>query len=351
MANRTKCILIILISIFVISGCNSTAKTTSEIKMEEAINSFCKDKYFSGSILVTNNGKTILNKGYGFADYEDKILNTSDTIFRLASITKQFTAMSIMILEERGDLKVNDPINRYIKEYPNGAKITIHNLLTHTSGIAEYTNEELFQNTERYYSPTDLINLFKDKPLNFTPGERFEYCNSNYVLLGYIIEKVSNMKYEDFVKENVFIPLGMEDTGYDHNEEFPKKAIGYNDTPDSTYVESDYIDMSIPYAAGALQSTTEDLSKWHEALCTYNLLTKESMSKMFTPYLNSYGYGWVIIESGERPVMEHEGRIHGFATHIYRNVELNQTVIILSNNSNTDTAEIKSEILSILRNE
>lgn len=354
MFTRSKYIVLILIFTIIICTCNanSTAKSYSKTKIEETIDSFCKDKSFSGSILIVDHGKIILKKGYGFANYEDEVPNMSDTIFRIGSITKQFTAMGIMILEERGALKVSDPINKYIIGHPNWEKITIHNLLTHTSGIPEYTSRALFKEGERYYSPTDLIDLFKDKPLNFNPGEKFEYCNSNYVLLGYIIEKASNLKYEEFVEENIIMPLEMENTGYGCNEELPEKAVGYTNVLDfiSIYLKSDYLDASIPYSAGALQSTIEDLYKWDQALYTNILLKKESMKKMFTPFLNSYGYGWLIIEAGEKPIMAHAGRINGFVASIYRNVKLKRTVIILSNNQYTDIMTIRNKILSVLEN-
>lgn len=352
MLSRFKYVFMILILFFTISACNSnsTVETVNEIKIRDAIDNICKYPYFNGSVFVANDGKIILKKGYGFADYEKKRPNTVDTIFRIASITKQFTAMSIMILNEKGDLNVSDPINKYIPGYPNGDKITIHNLLTNTSGIAEYINEELLKDTKHYYSPINLIHLFKDKPLKFNPGEKYEYCNSNYVLLGYIIEKVSNMKYEDFVKENIFIPLKMKDTGYDHNEQLPKKAIGYKYLNDIMFAKADHINMSVAYSGGALQSTIEDLYRWDQALYTNKLLKKESMNKIFTPFLDSYGYGWLIIKSGEKPIMRHAGRLDGVRTLIYRNVELKQTIIILSNSVNPDCMEIMDKIMAVLGN-
>lgn len=352
MISRVKYMFLILILAFTICACTSksTVENPNIIRIADDIDSFCKDNYFNGSILVASDNQIILKRGYGFADYEKKISNEPDTIFRIGSITKQFTAMGIMILKERGVLKVSDSINKYIPEYPNGDKITIFNLLTHTSGIAEYLNEELLKDTKQHYSPMNLINLFKDKPLNFNPGESYQYCNSNYVLLGYIIEKVSNMKYEDFLKENIFIPLKMEDTGYDHNEGLQKKAIGYKYLNDIMYEEIDPINMSTAYSAGALQSTIEDLYRWDQALYTNKLLKKESIDKIFTPFLNSYGYGWVIIKSGENPIVQHSGTLDGTRALIHRNVESKQTIIILSNNTATDRMKIKNKIISLIGN-
>lgn len=349
MTSRFKYLFLILILIFTISACDSNSTVESLIEKDDSFDKFCKSNNFNGSILVVDDGEIVLKKGYGFADYEKKIPNTPDTIFGIASLTKQFTAVGIMMLNERGALNVSDTIDKYIPGYPNGDKITIHNLLTNTSGIAEYINEELLKGT-KHYSPTNLINVFKDKPLNFNPGERFEYSNSNYALLGYIIEKVSNMKYEDFVKENIFIPLKMKDTGYDHNKELPKKAIRYKYLNAVMYAKADYINMSTAYSAGALQSTIEDLYRWDQALYTNKLLDKESMNKMFTPFLDSYGYGWFIIKPGKKPIMQHMGTIDGVRALIYRNVELKQTIIILSNNTATDRIKIKDKIMSLLGN-
>ena len=157
---------------------------------------------FNGSILVAKEGKILFRKGYGMADIEKHVPNTPSTILRIGSLTKQFTAMAILILEEQGKLSTKDPISKYIPSYPNGDKITLHNLLTHTSGIAEYLTPEVYQNPPNHYcSPENLISMFKNKPLNFPTGKSFRYSNSNYILLGYIIQKVSGVKYEDFVRK------------------------------------------------------------------------------------------------------------------------------------------------------
>lgn len=287
---------------------------------------------FTGSVLIVKEGKVLFRKGYGMADYEKKIPNTPSTSFRIGSITKQFTAMCILILEEKGLLNTHDPISKYIYDYPNGDQITIHNLLTHTSGIAPYFFR-LSEDTNRYYSPLDLISLFKDKPASFKPGEKFDYINSNYVLLGYIIEKVSGKKYKDFLQQSIFTPLDMKNSGYEDRETtFQNKAIGYRSLLFHPK-KADYYDMSILYSNGGLRSTVEDLYKWDQALYTEKLVKKKTLKKMFTVYYDvkpilPYSYGWYIEKFD---CMFHGGYTNGFSSFIYRDTRKHLVIIILSN--------------------
>jgi len=321
--------------------------TAVQKEMARQIDQLCAARNFNGSILVVHNGRIILDKGYGFANLEDKTANEPDTVFRIGSITKQFTAAAILLLEERGALSVDDPISRHIPDYPNGDRITIHNLLTHTSGISEYLLY-VDQSGDHSYTPAELIDLFKDEPLSFNPGEKFTYSNSNYILLGYIIEQVARMTYEEFMEENIFNPLGMDHTGYGSNEPSPGKAVGYENMQEGR--ESPYINMSIPYAAGGLESTTRDLYTWLDALNGTTLLTRESLDRMFTPYLGNYGYGWVF-DLFSRNEMSHTGRINGFSTYIYRDTERNNAIIILSNKALASMSVLGEKILPILKAE
>lgn len=342
---KAKCILFLLISVLIIGGCGTSAMTAAQKDMANQIDQLLTKRNFSGSILVVNNGRIILDKGYGLANLEDKTANEPDTVFRLGSITKQFTAAAILLLEERGALTVDDPLSRYIPDYPNGDKITIHNLLTHTSGIPEYL-QYVDQSDDYPYTPAELIDLFKHEPLSFNPGEKFTYSNSNYILLGYIIEQVSQMTYEEFMKENIFKPLGMDHTGYGSNGYSAGKAVGYENMQEGR--ESPYVNMAIPYAAGALESITRDLYKWLQALNGATLLTRESLDKMFTPYLGNYGYGWVF-DLFYKNEMSHSGRINGFSTYIYRDTERDNALIILSNKALASMTMLSEKILPILK--
>src|SRR5215218_277568 len=249
--------------------------------------------------LVMRDGKVVLRKGYGMANLELGVPVSPDMVFELGSITKQFTAASILLLQERGQLRVEDEITRYLTDYPtHGQKITVENLLTHTSGIPSYTGlAEWLPRVREDMKLADLIALFKDKPLEFNPGERWAYDNSGYILLGAIVEKVSGKSYEQFVEEEIFQKLGMTHSRYGHVEELvPLRATGYA-RDDKGFRNANYLSMTQPYAAGSLMSTVDDLAIWDRALGSEALLKKASLDRMFTPFkLNSglqthHGYG------------------------------------------------------------
>jgi len=253
--------------------------------MEETVASYVANGSFMGSVLVARGEKMLLNKGYGFANLEWNIPNAPDTKFRLASISKQFTAACILLLEERGRLTLEDPIKKHMPEAPAAwDKITIHHLLTHTSGIPSFTSFPDYEAKKRTpATPEQLVAWFRDKPLDFQPGEKFDYSNSNYALLGWLIEKISGRRYAEFVKENVLDVLGMKDAGYDAaNAILPRRAAGY--APKETgRVNAEFIDMSVPFAAGGLYATTEDLLRWERGLMGGKLLSPASLGKMTTP--------------------------------------------------------------------
>jgi len=302
-------------------------------RMEQVVQSYVSDKQFMGSVLVARGGTTVFDKGYGFANLEWNIPNTPTTKFRLGSITKQFTAASILLLEERGKLKTDDPVKKYIPDAPAAwDKVTIYNLLTHTSGIANFTSFPDYASTETApTTPEKLVARFRDKPLEFQPGEKWNYSNSGYVLLGYLIEKISGQTYEQFVQQNIFSPLGMKDSGYDsHRTIMQRRATGYTPS-DNGPVNAGYIDMSIPFSAGALYSTTEDLLRWEQGLFSGKVLSATSFEKMTTPFKQDYACGLgVRIVSGHK-VIEHGGGIEGFNTQLAYYPDDKLTVVVLAN--------------------
>jgi CubicO group peptidase (beta-lactamase class C family) len=303
-------------------------------KADEIINAFVKQSQFSGSVLIAKGGKVILSKGYGMANYELDVPNTPQTRFRLGSITKQFTSMAIAQLVERGLVKVDDPITKYLPDYPKetGDKVTVYHLLTHTSGIPSFTNSNDYQQIKlNPFSGEKLIAWVKDKPLEFAPGAEFKYNNSGYILLGYIIEKVSGKSYEQYLKENIFEPLGMKSTGYDHNKVVMKnRAAGY--TAKGKEIENaEFIDMTVPGGAGALYSTVEDLYLWDRALYTEKLVKKPALEKIFAPFKSNYAWGWKVGEVNGRKFVGHGGGIDGFNTTIIRFVNDDICIIALSN--------------------
>lgn len=239
---------------------------------------------FMGSVLVVEGDKTLINQGFGFADLEWDIPNTPDTKFRLGSLTKQFTAASILLLEERGKLSTDDLVKKYVPDAPAAwDKMTLYEVLTHTAGIPNFTAFPDYHALEwKSMTPAELVARFKDKPLDFEPGTQFRYSNSGYVLLGYILEKVSGEKYAKFLQENLFGPLGMADTGVDQSGLIlAKRAQGYEGV--TAVRHAGYVDMTIPFSAGSLYSTTGDLLKWERGLFGGKVLKPESLKKMTTP--------------------------------------------------------------------
>ncbi len=297
---------------------------------------------FSGAVLVARDGKILLKRGYGMADYEEGIRNRSDTVFAVASFTKAFTAMSIMILEERGLLSVDDAVAEHITGFPNGDVITIRNLLNHTAGLFEYLNNPaLWANIELPHAPVELLDYFVHEPLDFTPGTQHRYSNSNYVTLGVIVEQVSGLPFREFIRLNVTGPLGMDDTSYDPLEvDFPDKAIGYDDiSSDPPTPASIYAHPTIPYTAGAMCSTVEDLYTWDQALYTENLVSAATLDRMFTPGLGDYGFGWYIdelmVDGQPHKQIWHWGSYFGFQGYFARLVDDRVTIIIQFNLSPT----------------
>jgi len=301
--------------------------------MEEVIQARVKDSTFMGSVLVARDAGIILNKGYGFANVEWQIPNSPTTKFRLGSLTKQFTSVSILLLEERGKLKLEDHVKQYVPDAPaSWDAITIYNLLTHTSGLPNYTALPDFATTMgTKVTPQQIVAKFRDRPLDFEPGSKMLYSNSGYIVLGMIIEKVSGESYESFLQKNLFGPIGMKDSGYDSNTAvIPRRASGYTRGA-SGPVNAGYLDMSIPFAAGALYSTTEDLLRWEQALFGGKVLKPASLEKMTKPFKNDYALGVSVREHDGRRVVEHNGGINGFNTMLAYYPESHVTIAVLGN--------------------
>src|SRR5437764_860742 len=322
-------------------------------RMEQVINSYVAPKRFMGSVLVAQQGKVLISKGYGSANVEWEIPNSPTTKFRLGSITKQFTAASILLLEEQGKLKLDDPVKKHMSDAPAAwDKVTIFHLLTHTSGIPSFTSFSDYREKEaQAMTPKKLVERFRDKPLDFQPGEKWDYSNSGYVLLGYLLEKISGQTYKEFIQENIFKPLGMNDSGYDSNSAIiPHRASGYTPTPNGP-VNAGYIDMSIPFSAGALYSTTADLWRWEQGLFGGKVLTPASLKKMTTPFKNDYAYGLAVRTAHGYTVIEHGGGIEGFNTQLAYDPDRKLAVIVLGNLNGGAPGEIAGELMSLLHGE
>jgi D-alanyl-D-alanine carboxypeptidase len=305
-----------------------------ELQLKKYMAQAAMNDGFNGAVLVAQQGKPLLREAYGQANIELEAPNTVQTKFRLGSITKQFTAMAVLILAERGKLSVDDPIGKHLEDTPPAwEKITIRHLLTHTSGIPSYTAFPLMMSrTVRLPASLDeIIATFRDKELEFPPGEKFRYSNSGYIVLGKIVERAAGQDYEKFLRENILQPLDMNDSGYDHNLEIlPRRAAGYVKTP-MGLSNAPYIDMTWPHAAGALYSTVDDLGRWDQALSAGKLIGAASYQALFTPAKGDYAFGWFVRERGGRQEIGHGGGIHGFSTSILRYPADKLCVIVLSN--------------------
>src|SRR5688572_29977769 len=267
--NQTRALIVCALVVLATHGVALSQSSSDKArKIDEVLSAANKYHLFNGSVLVSENGKVIHKKGYGQANMEWNIPNAPDTKFRLGSITKQFTSALILQLVDEGKVKLDGKLSDYLPAYRKdiGDKVTVHQLLTHTSGIPSYTGlPGFFANVSRNpYKVEDFVKQYASNDLEFEPGSKFSYNNSGYFLLGAIIEKVTGKSYEQALKENVFEPLGMKNTGYDHFDTLiEKRATGYQKTANG-FINAPYLDMSIPYAAGSLYSTVEDLYLWDQ---------------------------------------------------------------------------------------
>jgi len=310
-------------------------------------------KQFMGNVLIAKADHVLFEKSYGLANMEWNVPNAADSKFRIGSVTKQFTAACILLLEDRGKLKADDPISKYVPNAPAAwAKITIYNLLTHTSGIPNFTG---FPEYERFQTqpttPEKLLALFRDKPLDFEPGTKWKYSNSGYEVLGYIIEKVTGQTYQQFLDENIFKPLDMTNSGYDSNSRvIPHHAYGYTPGPHGINVAG-YVDMTVPYAAGALYSTTGDLLKWETGLFGGRLLKPASLQKMITPFKDDYGCALFITTVNGHKRIEHGGGIQGFNSELVYWPDQKMTVIVLANLNGSAPSGIAADLAATVHGE
>lgn len=327
-------------------------------KIDKLMSQYADCCSFTGTVLVSDHDKIIFKKGYGLANREWNIPNTPDVKFRLGSITKQFTSMLIMQQVAKGSIKLDGHISDYLPNYrqETGSKVTISQLLSHTSGIPSYTDDpKFFADVSRnYYAVDDFVKKFCSGDLQFEPGTKFHYDNSGFFLLGAILEHVTGKTYEALLKENILVPLGMKDSGYDHHADIlPKRASGYQQEL-AGVVHAPYLDMALPYAAGSLYSTVEDLYKWDQALYTDKLVPDDLKQKLFAPHLENYGYGWDIrtIPADEpgagQTMVSHGGGINGFNTLEQRLVGDHDLIVIFNNTPGATLGEIGKGIRAIL---
>lgn len=322
-------------------------------KLDSLISAYSVSNLFHGSVLVAHNGEVLLHKGYGYRNAGSAQRHDSSSIFQIGSVTKQFTAALILKLQEQGKLSVDDRLSKYFPDYLNGDKITIRHLLNHTSGIFNYTVNRGFMEKEVADIKTSeyMIGLFKDKPLDFEPGAKYNYSNSAYLLLGYIAEKAGAKPYTRQMHEWIFRPLKMQRSGFNFTSlDHPAKAVGYSFITADTTRKAPIVDSTVSGAAGAIYSTTGDLYAWANAVLDGKILSDSSWSAALTPGKQNYGYGWVIDSMHARKVYHHSGGIHGFNSNIAIFPEDRSVVILLSNVNTSLLGKITNEIASVVYN-
>jgi CubicO group peptidase (beta-lactamase class C family) len=321
----------------------SQFKETINSKLENSIDSIMMQNFKADApgavLLVAKDGEIIYKKAFGKASLELNVPMKTDMVFQIGSITKQFTAIAILKLLELGKLSLEDDLKKYIPDYPtHGNEITLHHLLNQSSGIKELLSVDSKENVPyKEYKPLELIEIFKNQPMQFKPGEKWSYSNSNYSILGYVIEKASGLSYNEFLKEYIFKPAGMNSSTDGNNEIIIKDRLpGYYQGKSGTFYNARYLHLSYPYASGSILSTVEDMFKWQQALNNNILIKEETKSKAFTNYAiqgkeTNYGYGWSLNEIGSSMSYEHSGGTRGFSSNgIYLPGE-KVYVIILSN--------------------
>lgn len=322
-------------------------------KVDALMQEHVKTGGFTGTILLAAEGKPLVARGYGYANLEWQVPNTPATKFRIGSVTKQFTSMLIMQLREQGKITLEHSVCAFVSPCPDAWKpVTIHHLLTHTSGIPTYTGIPSWRETMMMpKSVEQMIDVFRNLPLEWTPGEKYAYNNSGYFLLGAVIEKVTAKKYEEALREMILVPLGMSDTGYDWPATIlPRRASGYAGRG-NLIANAPYLDMQHPYSAGSLYSTVEDLLRWDQALYTDKLLPAAAKQIMWTPFKNNYAYGWSIVPAspetfGHRRLV-HGGGINGFSAMLIRQPDVNVTAIVLANSSSVNAGAVARDLLAV----
>ncbi|MBC7950151.1 MAG: serine hydrolase [Chitinophagaceae bacterium] len=307
-----------LLSSLIFSQQKGIPQLTSEF--DKLLSEQFKSNETGASVLVTRKGQIIYQKAFGKANLELNVPMQVDNVFGIGSITKQFTAIAILQLMEQGKLKLTDEITRFIPDYPaQGHKITIEHLLTHTSGIQDYSSLQDTTGRGRIdFTPREMVDYFKNRPMRFDPGTKYEYSNSGYFLLGYIIEIISGRTYAKYLEDNFFKPIDMTHSLYSSDRRIVKNRVKDYTKGENGFENADYASVTQPYAAGSILSTTGDLFKWHQAVLSHKLVTKQTLDRAFTGYKLAggqqiaYGYGWRTGAVYESPSIWHGGLINGF---------------------------------------
>jgi CubicO group peptidase (beta-lactamase class C family) len=316
----------------------SFAQPSTTAKIDALLSAYAKVNLFNGSVLVAQKGKILLQNGYG---------TKANGIFQIYSITKTFTSTLVLKLVELQKLSITDKLSKYYPDFPKGDSITIEQLLSHTSGIYDYTHGNDMPDMQE----KTLINFLSKKNLDFPPGTGWSYSNSGYYLLGFIIQRVTGMPYEQAIRKYIFEPLHMTKSGFDFKRlESPDKTIGYATFTSKEKKPAIIYEAPGPFAAGAIYSTVADLFKYHKALQNFSIISKVSLDKAYTPVRNNYGLGWITSSFEGQQVVGHSGGAAGFRSNFARIPELDICIILLSNNEISNLDLITNKIMAILFN-
>lgn len=339
-------VLLVIVSKNSLHSSFFSSKSETRSLLAQKMDHYLKNNEFEGSVLVAQGEDILFSEGYGLASREHQIPNSIDTVFRIASLSKSFTAVAILQLQEKGLLSIHDTIDKYLPDYPLGDKISIHHLLTHSSGIPSITEFPNISEIQRQPStPHQAIAHFKNLPLSFAPGTDCKYSDSGYIVLGEIIEIITSQNYEDYLNVNILLPLNMNATYLEKQDSvIPRLASGYKREIDGSYFKPAYIDMSLPHAAGSIVSTVGDLHKFNLALKDNFLISQESCESLFSIQAASaanqisYGYGFFVGPQNEGmekclpSIVGHFGEIEGFRAASFLYLDEDLIIILLSNN-------------------
>jgi len=346
--NLRSLVLLLSVALISLTISGSVAAQTLEQKLDEYLKAAENVMHFSGTALVAKSGKVLFSKGYGMADIGKEVPNEPATRYLIGSVTKQFTATLIMQLAAEKKLSIEDPITKYLTDFPKatGDKVTIRHLLTHTSGVPSYTDDgDLMEKREIGATPQEIVATFKNLPLQFEPGTDFRYSNSGYFLLGLIIEEVTGQPYDQYLHTRILQPIGMNNTGY---MDYGVKMLATGYKLDSAKVCPAVKDhTSLPFAAGGLYSTVGDLFLWDQALYGERVLSQELLKQMWTPNLSMYGFGWVIDSLYGHKRIWHNGQIDGFVSDFQRLVDDSICIVFLSNNESIPEGQITTGLAAI----
>ncbi|PST83877.1 serine hydrolase [Pedobacter yulinensis] len=327
------------------------AQSTSK-KLEHLMNTYYKLRKFNGTVFITQKGKVLLEKGFGYQNIKSKVPNGPQTIYQIASVTKPFTSTLTLKLVEMNKLQLTDRISKFYPNFPKGDSITVRHLLSHTSGISDHdadTTKKFRQATEE----ETFIEKVKSRTPDFSPGTDWRYSNSGYIMLGYIIQKVTQMSYYDAIRKYIFKPAGMRQSAFDFAAlNSPYKATGYWVFPENDDAEpAKLINYDAPKAAGAIYSTVGDLYKFHKALQSGSLVSHKLLKEAYTPVMLNYGYGWIAEQATNKKMVSHSGDIWGFKAEFARLPEDDVCIIMLSNAEDLDLHSITFKLISILFNQ